>query len=107
MATPLLPAMRWRRRRPSYSAVTSYMLPAGNRLCYSLVTKFAPGVPPGQTAFYSEPERSMIARLARWAMALALTEEHLALAESVRGWAGRAAPTETPRAAVADGDGGA
>jgi 3-oxochol-4-en-24-oyl-CoA dehydrogenase len=40
-------------------------------------------------------------------MALALTEEHLALAESVRGWAGRAAPAETLRAAVADGDGGA
>jgi alkylation response protein AidB-like acyl-CoA dehydrogenase len=40
-------------------------------------------------------------------MALALTEDHLALAESVRGWAGRAAPTEALRAAVADGDGGA
>jgi alkylation response protein AidB-like acyl-CoA dehydrogenase len=40
-------------------------------------------------------------------MALALTEEHLALAESVRGWAGRAAPAEALRAAVADGDGGA
>src|SRR5215471_8766519 len=39
-------------------------------------------------------------------MALALTEEHLALAESVRGWAGRAAPAEALRAAVADGDGG-
>ena len=34
-------------------------------------------------------------------MALALTEEHLALAESVRGWAGRAAPAEVVRAAVA------
>ena len=40
-------------------------------------------------------------------MALALTEEHLALAESVRGWAGRAAPSEVIRAAVAAGDGGA
>ena len=40
-------------------------------------------------------------------MTLALTEEHLALAESVRGWAGRAAPAEALRAAVADGDGGA
>src|SRR5262250_3148293 len=40
-------------------------------------------------------------------MALALTEEHLALAESVRGWAGRAAPTEVVREAVAAGDGGA
>src|SRR5215468_4215925 len=40
-------------------------------------------------------------------MALALTEEHLALAELVRGWAGRAAPAEAIRAAVADGDGGA
>ncbi len=40
-------------------------------------------------------------------MALALTEEHLALAESVRGWAGRAAPAEALRAAAADGDGGA
>ena len=40
-------------------------------------------------------------------MALALTEEHLALAESVRGWAGRAAPAEALRAAVADADGGA
>ena len=40
-------------------------------------------------------------------MALALTEEHLALAESVRGWTGRAAPAEALRAAVADGDGGA
>jgi alkylation response protein AidB-like acyl-CoA dehydrogenase len=40
-------------------------------------------------------------------MALALTEEHQALAESVRGWAGRAAPTEVVRAAVAADDGGA
>jgi alkylation response protein AidB-like acyl-CoA dehydrogenase len=40
-------------------------------------------------------------------MALALTEEHRALAESVRGWAGRAAPAEALRGAVADGDGGA
>ena len=40
-------------------------------------------------------------------MALALTEEHLALAESVRGWAGRAAPPELVRAAVAAGDGSA
>jgi 3-oxochol-4-en-24-oyl-CoA dehydrogenase len=40
-------------------------------------------------------------------MALALTEEHLALAESVRGWAGRAAPSEVVRAAVSAGDGGA
>ena len=40
-------------------------------------------------------------------MALALTEEHLALAESVRGWAGRAAPAEALRAAVADDGGGA
>lgn len=39
-------------------------------------------------------------------MALALTEEHLALAESVRGWAGRAAPGEVIRAAVAADDGG-
>jgi alkylation response protein AidB-like acyl-CoA dehydrogenase len=66
-------------------------------------------------AFYSEPGRSTIfqsagesgGRLARWAMALALTEEHLALAESVRGWAARAAPTEVIRTAVAAGDGGA
>src|SRR6266436_4572895 len=40
-------------------------------------------------------------------MALALTEEHLALAESVRGWAGRIAPAEALRAAVADGGGAA
>src|SRR5262249_33846957 len=40
-------------------------------------------------------------------MALALTEEHLALAESARGWAGRAASTGVVRAAVAAGDGGA
>jgi alkylation response protein AidB-like acyl-CoA dehydrogenase len=40
-------------------------------------------------------------------MALALTEEHLALAESVRGWAGRIAPAEALRAAVADAGGGA
>jgi alkylation response protein AidB-like acyl-CoA dehydrogenase len=40
-------------------------------------------------------------------MALALTEEHLALAESVRGWAGRAVPAEMIRAAVTAGDGGA
>src|SRR5215475_11567854 len=40
-------------------------------------------------------------------MALALTEEHLALADSVCGWARRAAPTEVVRAAVAAGDGGA
>ncbi len=40
-------------------------------------------------------------------MALALTEEHLALAESVRGWAGRHAPRETVRQSVAAGDHGA
>src|SRR6201982_398235 len=40
-------------------------------------------------------------------MALALTEEHLALAEAVGGCAGRPAPAEALRAAVADGDGGA
>lgn len=39
-------------------------------------------------------------------MALALTEEHLALADSVRGWAGRAAPPEVIRAAVGADDGG-
>ncbi len=67
-------------------------------------------------AFYSEPRQSVIpsggtrlaagSRLARWAMALALTEEHLALADSVRGWAGRAAPADVIRTAVAGGDGG-
>jgi alkylation response protein AidB-like acyl-CoA dehydrogenase len=68
-------------------------------------------------AFYSEPRRSVIpsggtrlaagSRLARWAMALALTEEHLALADSVRGWAGRAAPADVIRTALAGEDGGA
>jgi alkylation response protein AidB-like acyl-CoA dehydrogenase len=37
-------------------------------------------------------------------MALALTEEHLALADSVRGWAARAAPPETVRQGAVDGD---
>ncbi|HCU94594.1 MAG TPA: acyl-CoA dehydrogenase, partial [Actinobacteria bacterium] len=40
-------------------------------------------------------------------MALALTEEHLALAESVRGWAGRVAPPAAIRAVTTAGDGGA
>jgi alkylation response protein AidB-like acyl-CoA dehydrogenase len=40
-------------------------------------------------------------------MTLALTEEHLALAESVRGWAGHAAPGTVIRAAVDAGDHGA
>ena len=40
-------------------------------------------------------------------MTLALTEEHLALAESVRGWAGRTAPPEACRPAVDAGDRGA
>ena len=40
-------------------------------------------------------------------MTLALTEEHLALAESVRGWAGHAAPAPVVRSAVDAGDHGA
>src|SRR5437763_9494347 len=40
-------------------------------------------------------------------MTLALTEEHLALAESVRGWAGHAAPASVIRSAVDAGDHGA
>ena len=40
-------------------------------------------------------------------MALALTEEHLALAESVRGWAGHAAPAPVIRSAVDAEDHGA
>jgi len=40
-------------------------------------------------------------------MTLALTEEHLALAESVRGWAGHAAPAPVIRSAVDAGDHGA
>ena len=40
-------------------------------------------------------------------MSLALTEEHLALADSVRGWAGHAAPATTIRSAVDAEDHGA
>jgi alkylation response protein AidB-like acyl-CoA dehydrogenase len=40
-------------------------------------------------------------------MALPLTEEHLALGESVRGWAARAASRETIRAVMAATDQGA
>ena len=40
-------------------------------------------------------------------MTLALTEEHLALAESVRGWAGPTAPAPVVRSAVDAGDHGA
>ena len=40
-------------------------------------------------------------------MTLALTEEHLALAEAVRGWAERAAPAAVIRSVVDAGDGGA
>jgi 3-oxochol-4-en-24-oyl-CoA dehydrogenase len=40
-------------------------------------------------------------------MALALTEEHLALADSVRGWAAHTAPPTAIRAALQAGDGGA
>ena len=40
-------------------------------------------------------------------MTLALTEEHLALAEAVRGWAERAAPPTVIRSVVDAGDGGA
>src|SRR5579859_3495259 len=43
----------------------------------------------------------------RWAMTLALTEEHLALAESVRGWAGHAVPAPVLRSVVDGGDRGA
>src|SRR5262245_228601 len=43
----------------------------------------------------------------RWVMSLALTEEHLALAESVRGWAGHTAPATTVRAVVDAEDRGA
>ena len=43
----------------------------------------------------------------RWAMSLALTEEHLALADSVRGWAGHTAPAATIRSAVDAEDHGA
>ena len=37
------------------------MLPAGNQTLLLTSNEVAPGVPPGQTAFYSEPGRSMIA----------------------------------------------
>jgi len=40
-------------------------------------------------------------------MTLALTEDHLALAESVRGWAGHAAPAKVVRSAVDAEDHGA
>jgi alkylation response protein AidB-like acyl-CoA dehydrogenase len=40
-------------------------------------------------------------------MVLPLTEEHLDLAGSVRGWAGRAAPRETVRSVIESGDHGA
>src|SRR6266576_6810551 len=40
-------------------------------------------------------------------MTLALTEEHLALADSVRGWAGHTAPATTVRSAVDAEDHGA
>src|SRR4051812_18726088 len=40
-------------------------------------------------------------------MAVGLTEEHLALAETVRRWAERTCPPETVRAAAESGDGGA
>jgi alkylation response protein AidB-like acyl-CoA dehydrogenase len=40
-------------------------------------------------------------------MAVGLTEEHLALAESVRRWAERSSPREVVRAAAGSGDGGA
>src|SRR5215467_1738996 len=40
-------------------------------------------------------------------MALALTEEHVALAESVRGWAGHTAPPPGIRSGLAAGDHGA
>jgi alkylation response protein AidB-like acyl-CoA dehydrogenase len=40
-------------------------------------------------------------------MSLALTEEHLALADSVRGWSGHAAPATTIRSVVDAGDHGA
>src|SRR5215471_17222005 len=43
----------------------------------------------------------------RWAMSLALTEEHLALADSVRGWAGHTAPATTIRSVVDAEDHGA
>src|SRR5215470_1377944 len=43
----------------------------------------------------------------RWAMSLALTEEHLALADSVRGWAGHTAPAATIRSVVDAEDHGA
>src|SRR5262249_49531580 len=43
----------------------------------------------------------------RWAMSLALTEEHLALADSVRGWAGHTAPATTIRSVVDAADHGA
>src|SRR5215470_16372677 len=43
----------------------------------------------------------------RWAMALALTEEHVALAESVRGWAGHTAPPPVIRSGLAAEDHGA
>src|SRR5262249_53135115 len=43
----------------------------------------------------------------RWAMSLALTEEHLALADSVRGWAGHTAPATTITSVVDAEDHGA
>src|SRR2546430_67947 len=46
-------------------------------------------------------------RRVRWTMALALTEEHLALADSVRGWAAHAAPQAAIRAVLEAEDHGA
>src|SRR6516225_6401138 len=63
-------------------------------------------VPLGRAPFYSEAQSGEF-RQVRWAMTLALTEEHRALAESVRGWAGHAAPAAVIRSAVDAEDRGA
>src|SRR5215469_17850665 len=92
----------------TYSPVT--------QLCYPLVTRGNSIATESRSKVSRQaaghPGRTPAARQSgsqrtRWAMALAVTEEHQALAESVRGWAERNAGQEAVRAAVDAADSGA
>src|SRR5262245_53490411 len=60
----------------------------------------ASGARPAGTGSFPQAPSGRAEASMRWAMSLALTEEHLALADSVRGWAGHTAPPTTIRSVV-------
>src|SRR5690242_19745202 len=63
--------------------------------------------PPASAGSFPQARCGRAEAIMRWAMSLARTEEPLALADSVRGWAGHTAPATTIRSVVDAEDHGA